>query len=70
MGGDPFKLAEERRDEPEPGTGEEHSVDRREAVDWRFCKAGMDLRRSPWGELELGARRGVACVPLLMGTMG
>lgn len=60
--GDPakLKLVEERR---ESGSGDEGPVlfdtERSEAVDVRFCKTGVDLRRSSRRLLELGVRRGV-----------
>lgn len=56
--GDPakVKLEEERR---ESARGEEGPTERSEAADARFCRAGMDLRRSSRRELELGVRRGV-----------
>lgn len=53
-------FTEERRDES--ASGEDGPLlaetDRRDAVDWRFWRAGIDLRRSSRRELVLGMRRG------------
>ena len=36
-------------------------TDRREAVEERFFRLGVDLRRASFSELELGMRRGAGC---------
>lgn len=58
--GDPAKLADERRDAS--ARGEEGPLlpedDLSDAVEERFCSAGIDLRRSLRKELELGERLG------------
>lgn len=57
--GDPANVVEERRDESARGdAGPLLETDLSDAVDRRFFKVGVDLRRSSRREVELGVRRG------------
>lgn len=61
--GEAPKLEEGRRDREGRGEVEPPLVgtDRMEAVEERFFRLGVDLRRASLSELELGVRRGTGC---------